>query len=180
MSKKEVKLAELSLLMEALCEESLSLSEQERLEEIVLSDPDAMQFYLNYSHLHGTLHWDQAQGAEELIPEATPVSEVELPAVSPPASARRRQYVTSGLTAACALGLIVFVWTAWVREPQQTAVVENPTGHKNPVATEKAVDAQLAARNSSQRPIQIEASQHPMLQAQQNNRLKSTDRKSVV
>ena len=180
MSKKEVKLAELSLLMEALCEESLSLSEQERLEEIVLSDPDAMQFYLNYSHLHGTLHWDQAQGAEELIPEATPVSEVELPAVSPPASARRRQFVPSGLTAACALGLIVFVWTAWVREPQQTAVVENPTGQKNPVATEKAVDAQLAARNSPQRSIQIEASQHPMLQAQQNNRLKSTGTQPLV
>ena len=57
MSKKEVKLAELSLLMEALCEERLSVEEKMRLEEIVLSDPDAMQFYLNYSHLHGSANY---------------------------------------------------------------------------------------------------------------------------
>ncbi|QDT93905.1 DUF1549 and DUF1553 domain-containing protein [Gimesia algae] len=180
MSKKEVKLAELSLLMEALCEERLSLSEQARLEEIVLSDPDAMQFYLNYSHLHGTLHWDQAQGAEEQIPEATPVSETDLPETTPSTPALRRKYLVPGLTAACALGFILFVWTAWFRQSQQPVVVENPADQKEPVAAGNAVETQLAAQNNLHRSFQIEASKHPMLQAQQNDRLQSTGNQPLV
>ncbi|WP_417385262.1 DUF1549 and DUF1553 domain-containing protein [Gimesia sp.] len=180
MSKKEVELAELSLLMEALCEERLSESEQARLEEIVLSDPDAMQFYLNYSHLHGTLHWDQGQGAEIEVPEATPVSETELPVTLDSAPVRRRKYLVPGLTTVCTLALIVFIWTAWVREPKQSVVVENPVDHKETNGFQKNDDLQLAEQNHSHRSIQIEASQHPMLQAQQNDRLNSSGNQPLV
>ncbi len=180
MSKKEIELAELSLLMEALCEERLSLTEQARLEEIVLSDPDAMQFYLNYSHLHGTLHWDQAQGAEEQIPEAAPVSEIDLPVITQPGPTLRKKYLVSGLTSACALGLIVFVWTTWFRQSQQPVVVEKSIDQKESVASENAIEPRLAAQKNPQRPIQIEASKHPMLQAQQNDRLESTGNHPLV
>ncbi|MCA9006816.1 MAG: DUF1553 domain-containing protein [Planctomycetaceae bacterium] len=180
MSKKEVELAELCLLMEALCEERLSESEQARLEEIVLSDPDAMQFYLNYSHLHGTLHWDQGQGAESDVPEATPVTETELPVTLDSAPDRRRKYLAPGLTTVCTLALIVFVWAIWVREPQQSALVENPVDHKETDSSQKNVDTQLAVQNHPHRSFQIEASQHPMLQAQQNDRLNPSGNQPLV
>ncbi|MFK7777228.1 MAG: hypothetical protein QM501_03750, partial [Gimesia sp.] len=107
MSKKELELAELSLLMEALCEERLSAEDKMRLEEIVLSDPDAMQFYLNYSHLHGTLYWDQGLGSDVMVPIVSPVSEIELPKPIPKPAVTRRKQLSLGLATACLLVLFV-------------------------------------------------------------------------
>lgn len=180
MSKREVQLAELSLLMEALCEERLTPAEQTRLEEIVLSDPEAMQFYLNYSHLHGTLHWDQAQGAEEAIPEASPVSETELTVTPRSASPGRRKYLVPGLTTACALGLMVLVGVAWFRQPHQSVVVADPANQGESVTSDNVVDARQATQKNSTRSLKIEASQHPMLQAQQSDRLKSAGNQPLI
>ncbi|MEQ9065610.1 MAG: hypothetical protein RLO18_02740, partial [Gimesia chilikensis] len=111
MSKQEVQLAELSLLMEALCEERLTAEEQQRLEEIVLSNPDAMQYYLNYAHLHGTLYWDQALGSDAEMAVASPVTDSELPVLKQPHDqVRRRSLSRAGLAATAVLGLVVVVW----------------------------------------------------------------------
>lgn len=53
---------ELSLLLEALCEERISPEELARLETLVLADPAATRFYVEYIQLHGTLLWDTAKG----------------------------------------------------------------------------------------------------------------------
>lgn len=56
--------AELFELLEALCEDRLSLVDAQRLERFVLSSPDAKRTYLAYLDLHGTLHWNAAYGAD--------------------------------------------------------------------------------------------------------------------
>ncbi|VAX41821.1 hypothetical protein MNBD_PLANCTO02-572, partial [hydrothermal vent metagenome] len=60
--KKILQHSELNELMERLCEDRLSATEMMRIEEIVISDRSARQYYLNYIQLHGTLHWDAAGG----------------------------------------------------------------------------------------------------------------------
>ncbi|MCA9022097.1 MAG: DUF1549 domain-containing protein, partial [Planctomycetaceae bacterium] len=80
----------------------------------------------------------------------------------------------------CTLALIVFVWAIWVREPQQSALVENPVDHKETDSSQKNVDTQLAVQNHPHRSFQIEASQHPMLQAQQNDRLNPSGNQPLV
>ena len=48
--------------LEALCEDRLSPSDAQRLEQLVLRDATARQAYLAYLDLHGTLHWNTAFG----------------------------------------------------------------------------------------------------------------------
>ncbi|MCA9015117.1 MAG: DUF1549 domain-containing protein, partial [Planctomycetaceae bacterium] len=176
MSKKEVELAELSLLMEALCEERLSLEEKTRLEEIVLSDPDAMQFYLNYSHLHGTLYWDQALSSDE-IPVASPVEEeVETKLaepVEPPSVSRRKRWV-AGITSVCLLVAFMVILNAWLKKEAATNLVEHPFKQNETPAGNNGTSENLAAvPENHARSIQVEPSQHPMLRPGQGNSSKS-------
>ena len=52
---------ELRSLIELLCEERISQSQIDRLDEIVCSDPAALQFYVEYQSLHACLSWDTAR-----------------------------------------------------------------------------------------------------------------------
>lgn len=63
--------AELTELLERLCDDSLSPAQMARLEELVVADQGARQLYLQYIELHGTLYWDTALGASDETP-ATP------------------------------------------------------------------------------------------------------------
>lgn len=47
-------------LLEAVCEDRLTGSQKDRLEELVLSDRHVRRLYVDYITLHGNLHWDAA------------------------------------------------------------------------------------------------------------------------
>lgn len=188
MSKKEIELAELSLLMEALCEERLSAKESARLEEIVLSDPDAMQFYLNYSHLHGTLYWDQALGADAMIPVATAAEEeiAEVEAVEEdgevtvielakrPTVSRRNRRVAA-ITSVCLLVAFMVVFNSWPKKDDAPNLVDHSSNQNTTPAVTKSTSENLAAVPSTKhsRSIHVEPSQHPMLRSHQDDSPKS-------
>ena len=69
--------SELSELMEALCDDRMSQTQADRLEELVLSSRESRQFYLEYIDLHGTLHWDTALsgGGDQGLPVADAAGE---------------------------------------------------------------------------------------------------------
>ena len=69
-------LTELDNLLEALCEDRLSADEISRLEQLVLSSPEARWKYLTYLDLHGTLYWDAAGAGspQPLSSEEIPIS----------------------------------------------------------------------------------------------------------
>ena len=167
MSKKEVGLAELSLLMEALCEERLSTVEKMRLEEIVLSDPDAMQFYLNYSHLHGTLYWDQGLSSEAMIPIATTVSETKFgDSIQKPAATRRKQ-LSLGLATACLLVLFVVAFNLFTKQNEVPNLAESSIEQDEALDNTRGIsESQNAVSSAHSRSIQIEPGKHPMLQAE--------------
>lgn len=177
MSKKEIQLAELSLLMEALCEERLSTEQQDRLEEITLSDPDAMQFYLNYSHLHGTLHWDQALGSDAMIPVVSPISETELSQPVEIPEVPRRNRVRAGLAATCLLVFLAVVFIAFVKQDDSPNLVETSPNQKLPPnSTNGNSDTRIATHlNNNTRSIQIEPSKHPMLRTNNRNTVQPVD-----
>ncbi|SIN96381.1 FecR family protein [Singulisphaera sp. GP187] len=54
---------ELQALCEAAIEERLTVDSAARLESLVLSDPDARRFYVEYLHQHASLHWAAAEPA---------------------------------------------------------------------------------------------------------------------
>tara|TARA_R110002111_G_scaffold254461_2_gene320130 strand:+ start:37756 stop:39912 length:2157 start_codon:yes stop_codon:yes gene_type:complete len=182
MSKKEVELAELSLLMEALCEERLSTVEKMRLEEIVLSDPDAMQFYLNYSHLHGTLYWDQGMGSDAMIPIAIPVSETELPEhLEKPAITRRKRWGV-GLVTACGLLFFVFVLNSLMKKNEVPNLVEkrveqNETPDNN---SHGIPENHVAVQLNQTRTLQIEPAKHPMLQAPNGDTIAASENRPLI
>lgn len=182
MSKQEVELAELSLLMEALCEERLSDEEQQRLEAIVLSDPDAMQYYLNYSHLHGTLYWDQALGSDAELPVYSPDSELELPVLKqPPAQIHRRLWYRSGLAATAVLGLVIVVWYALQQSSDVPQLVENEQAPavNSPGPSGEAVVVRNDRADRPRHP-QFEPSQHPMLQLHQDGTVSQVSDQPLV
>jgi len=112
---------ELDQLLNALCERRLTSAQAARLEQLVLSSPNARWRYVTYLDLHGTLYWDavgglaaaQQSGAYETLPAASII-----PAVN--SRAWRRQHVAISASLA-ALLLVGILW--W-----KTA----PTGHVTP------------------------------------------------
>ncbi|MCH7988614.1 MAG: DUF1549 domain-containing protein, partial [Planctomycetes bacterium] len=60
---------ELLTLLESLCEDRITASEANRLEDIILGDEEARTLYMQYIDLHGTLHWDAANGLNSDIVE---------------------------------------------------------------------------------------------------------------
>lgn len=71
--------AELTPLLEALCENRLTHEETARLERLVLGSAEARWFYLSYVDLHGSLYWDAAG-----VGSSTALSSEEIPVWSPP------------------------------------------------------------------------------------------------
>lgn len=108
---------ELSLLLEALCEERISPEELARLETLVLADPAATRFYLEYVQLHGTLLWDTAKGGTPLPAGAestAPATSTPIPAKSHQvAHARQARRAWRTMTAAALLMLFAAGTAAW-------------------------------------------------------------------
>jgi ferric-dicitrate binding protein FerR (iron transport regulator) len=124
---------ELQSLCESAIEGRLSTEEGARLERLVLADPGARRFYVEYLHQHGCLQWavaepsllihrPSAEGADGAIPLKT--------ALAPPRQGRRRALRAAGWLAAAA-ALVVGVWLgARTRGVQAPATVATLVGSK--------------------------------------------------
>ncbi len=94
--------SELTELLEALCDDRLSPAQTVRLEQLVLADDGARRLYIEYIDLHGTLHWDTAQGsAGETIPAAVVTPVAATPSLVPAKmnAGRNRWYAASAAIA---------------------------------------------------------------------------------
>ena len=67
MKHEDQQFAELSELLEALCEDRITDEQFRQLEQLVLQDQAARRFYLSYIDLHGSLHWDIATAAGDEV-----------------------------------------------------------------------------------------------------------------
>lgn len=78
-------------LLEALCEDRLTPTDAQRLEQIVLQDATARRAFLAYLDLHGTLYWNTAFGSDgsNFAPAIAPREARELPSVSDQRPRRR-------------------------------------------------------------------------------------------
>jgi ferric-dicitrate binding protein FerR (iron transport regulator) len=106
---------ELQALCEAVLEGTLAEEQRRRLEEIVLSSPDARRFYVEYLHQHASLSWsgaDPASGAESPV-SANRLRELPGPGLrelpggphAPRSPRRKRVLVGTALAATLLLGL---------------------------------------------------------------------------
>ena len=142
-------LTELDNLLEALCEDRLSADEISRLEQLVLSSPEARWKYLTYLDLHGTLYWDAAGAGS---PQPLSSEEIPIPLeLAPSASlqtgslqtgslrnviAKRRFSRVMGImaTAACLMVGLFFSWRYSQSRPALVSgisVETSPTGNEN-------------------------------------------------
>ena len=116
-------IAELTPLLEALCEDRMTPLDAARLERLVLDSTDARWFYLSYLDLHGSLYWDAAGvgSATALSTDEIPVHidapKVDEPVLAPASTmtARSRRLAGRGAAltvAAACLCVGVIVWFA--------------------------------------------------------------------
>ncbi len=158
---------ELWELMESLCEQRLTSAQASRLEELVLSDPEARSLYLKYIDLHGALHWDTAIGAEGIaasaemgplaaslplplmegldslgLPTRQSTDVVAFSATNESQRARRRS-ITAVAVAACVVVVSLTLSMFWGRQSSWHEInVVRPDGVRNPdVVGESHVDA---------------------------------------
>ena len=137
-------LTELDNLLEALCEDRLSADEISRLEQLVLSSPEARWKYLTYLDLHGTLYWDAAGAGS---PQPLSSEEIPIPLELAPSGslktgslrnvvAKRRFSWVSGIlaTAACLMLGLLFSWRYSQTRPALVSGISAetlPTGNDN-------------------------------------------------
>lgn len=102
---------ELGELVEGLCEERLTPDQLARLEQIVLADPAAARYYVEYMHLHGTLIWDTAKSAGSSHVVSPPVG--KRPAAERSGTAwhvSRRTGIVAAMAAAVLIATGVAAW----------------------------------------------------------------------
>lgn len=116
---------ELWPLLNALCDQRLTPAEAARLEQLVLSSPEARRQYVDYLNLHGSLYWD-AVGGLALIPADSKI-------VAAP-SRTRRWIIGSVATGMAAMLLIGVVWRTAFSPPngQPVELVVIPADHTPP------------------------------------------------
>lgn len=114
----ETIIAEMTPLLEALCEDRLSSPDVARLESLVLSSPEARWYYISYLDLHGSLLWDaggigsaEALSSEEIpvwagvsSPVATPAPAI--PAIDPSRPTRRIAAIIASVLSASIVMMI--------------------------------------------------------------------------
>jgi len=131
---------ELRVLLDALCEETITAEQMRRLEELVLGHPEAEAYYVQYMNLYADLarnfggmsralprdciaeglpHRDDETGKQEKRYAGKQVS--SLPLARPARLSRRGRFVLWGSVALTALAASVLVAVAWLRRPQEAA-----------------------------------------------------------
>lgn len=143
MTPDETIIAEMTPLLEALCEDRLAREDAARLERCVLTSSAARWYYIRYIDLHGSLYWNAAGAgsAEALssdeIPtsfDLTPETSLVEPAKAPGRSIPARKNLAIVL-AACACVMVVVGWARF-QPPANHGEIAH---HEQPVAS-PAVD----------------------------------------
>lgn len=127
---------ELESLLDAMCEDRLAAADVPRLEQMVLSSPEAMWKYLTYLDLHGTLYWDAAGAgsSEPLSSQEIPVYQAPEPVVTPAVEVVSPRRSTStkrlapwiGAVAACLILVVAAVWQTSKPAGDQVVNREHP------------------------------------------------------
>ena len=129
----ETLIAEMTPLLEALCEDRLAPEEAVRLERCVLASREARWYYVSYVDLHGSLYWNAAGAgsAEALSSEEIPVWSAPVPApvavtVSPPHRPMvvSRRMMTAWIVAACACVAVMVGWSRFQPNPTPESIVQ--------------------------------------------------------
>lgn len=143
----ETIIAEMTPLLEALCEDRLAPESARRLEQLVLSSEEARWYYITYVDLHGSLYWNAAGvgSAEALSSEEIPVFALVLTrgeaAASKPAGVAipkpmvsRRQMATWTVVA-CACVAVLIGWSRFHQAGQPEFAQNQPVDNRaqNPV-----------------------------------------------
>jgi hypothetical protein len=128
-------IAEMTPLLEALCEDRLAPEETARLEECVLASPEARWYYLTYVDLHGSLYWNTAGvgSAEALSSEEIPVLSQPVPNAAEPTVTSTplhrpkswfRRVTMTLVVAACACIAVMVGWSRFHALPVIEDVAE--------------------------------------------------------
>ncbi len=117
---------ELHILCDAAVEERLTPEQQRRLEELVLSDPAARRYYVEYLHQHGALHWSLLQKDEGATRPAPTPETTPAPVILRPQFNRRRV-----LTAVAAAAAVLVALGLWVNARASALAVATLTGGKS-------------------------------------------------
>lgn len=138
----------LLMLLDSVCDQRASAADYAEIEQIVLSSPAAMQLYLRYTDLHGTLIWDTAGGLEV---------DVEEPVVPVPVPVRQRKRVATVMAAVCAALLLgVLLGRQFSGPPlEQQNLVQQNTVPTNPEAPERRDSNEQAIAADSRRPVEL-------------------------
>lgn len=165
-------------LLEALCERRLTADETARLERIVLHDRQARRAYLSYIDLHGTLHWDTAQGARLGLDtgsdsaDRVPIPTMGTVTAAPrqPTRSHRRWQLSAAAVAALAVVAGLVWWSPWtgagdvgpVRpDPHDPAVAEQSSRPAAPTPATRPAAPNPPRPRTDGGPIQIEAVPQP-------------------
>ena len=133
----ETIIAEMSPLLEALCEDRLAPDEALRLEQLVLRSDEARWFYLTYLDLHGSLYWNAGGvgSAEALSSEEIPVAAQgfaqpvtnQVAAIVAPAAPLKsklsRRVAAAWTLASCAALALLIGWWGRHPDPDQPEIV---------------------------------------------------------
>lgn len=111
---------ELKILCEAAVEDRLTADQLHRLEQLVLENPEARQYYVEHLHLHACLHWAPAnaeRGPRDGKPKVIHRSSL----------LTRRSALIGGLLAA---SVMFVVWLAWPKDRTTLATLVPGKGCK--------------------------------------------------
>ena len=100
---------EMLALCEAVIEDRLTEEQRQQLEQLVLEQPAARRYYVEYLHQHACLHWS---GANAVVPEAPRLLHTALPA-KPEKSSRKRRLLVGALLAAS----VLLAFGTWFARP---------------------------------------------------------------
>jgi len=180
MSTAQHRQSELLKLLEAACEDRLSVEQGAQLEELLKQNDSARKLYREYMLLHGLLYWDTAVSSESSIDlsenskqVAETVSLASPSAKSNPRRLKRTAWVT-GLVSAIALIIGVFLTADPFDGPQPSPsdnLASEETTTDNTPEAEKTV---VANNNETRKPATIQAivaldHQNPKTQNQPDN-----------
>ncbi|MBS0202924.1 MAG: DUF1549 domain-containing protein [Planctomycetes bacterium] len=155
----ETIIAEMTPLLEALCEDRLAPEQAVTLEQLALSSAEARWYYVTYVDLHGSLYWNAAGvgSAEALSSEEIPVyTGVEstvpvLPAIVKVASPH--VIVLRWAVAVCACAAVLIGWSHFRSRPTAEDLVHQPNPSTPRVQPEQVIGPPV--RHRPARPIEL-------------------------
>jgi len=174
----EAIIAEMTPLLEALCEDRLAPEQAVRLQAVVLSSPEARWFYITYVDLHGSLYWNTAGvgSAEALSSEEIPTrsdlieEQQSAPVLVANSTTHSKQRIVAGWAAAVAACVVLLAVAVQFQSDPAVAPVahqDRPADNQNQVVAPPVVPTpahrqigppvELAASNLSKNTAEVVA-----------------------